>query len=347
MSLSCKKHTVTRENLPAPPKGMIHVVGRKCRCNHSWCPTCGLNVVRRAFYGMRSWAWRRVRTIVLTVDREGFTDGPAKAVAELEKERSAFIRELRRRGAEIEDYRWFAEWHRDGFPHYHFFLLMRDEGKAGQIGVERLRAAWRHGRYIHESWIKSAEHWEGWVGYAAKTGYIEKDKRWQTILPEWAQDKTRRVRRVGGKAKEQAARESTPEHEVRDEDFQEWINKVSNQNELLDFDSREKRSNREVLQSCGSKTTLLTILNVKGESVRYGVFNIPFRQFASDAGCYLERYGYVHTMRVIDFLDIYKNKCQAVSPKAEEVTQERTGGGGGRFSKDEIKSFENHFKRMR
>lgn len=328
MAYSCNKHTVTRETLPPPPKDHVYVVGRKHRCNHSWCPTCGPRTVRKALWAVRDWDYRRVRTLMVSIDRKLFPGGPAAALAELEKERCAFVRELNRRGAGIEAYVWFCEWHEDGFPHYHFLLLVEKTGAQGQIGRARIAEAWKYGAYVHENWIKSRDHWEAWVGYAAKTGYMHKDGAHQSKLPSWAASDVRRVRRTGGST----TRGKEGDRACGPEDLDDWAAGfgLNLRGEPVPSPPPKKngRTNQEVMDGCGSQTGILLLTNIKGDAVDYGLSTEPYKDFASRPGVYLERYGWVVAMHKDYFCDYYK---QTVSNSPND--EKKTGGAAGRATR--------------
>lgn len=337
LAYSCKKERITREKVPAAPDGHLQVIVRKCRCNHVWCPSCGTRAVRRGIFGMREWDWRRVRTLVTTVDPSKFPDGPERALNVMEKEKAAFIRELNRRGADIEAYRVFTEWHDNGFPHYHWFLYVRQQGKAGQIGEALLKEVWRYGSYVHESWIKSQSHWESWIGYAAKTGYMHKDGKRQGVLPDWLKEKTRRVRRISGSI------DGAPKDRsdvAADDNFEEWLASFLPSKDQV---KKPERTNGEILLSCGSTSNLMVVSKsgVAGEGMGlkiedYGEFSLNYQGLVGQAKTYVEGLGWLLTMRVIVFLELYKDYCLRREGRA---TRERATKREDRFTSKEVKAF--------
>ena len=75
------------------------VVFRKCCCNSSWCPACGLPSIRermREIY--MNWDYRNVRTYVLSVDRDLY-ESPLEAFLKIQrkKELSEFMKRVKRR----------------------------------------------------------------------------------------------------------------------------------------------------------------------------------------------------------------------------------------------------------
>lgn len=311
MAYSCEKRSVTRETLPHPPKDHLYLIGRKKRCRHAYCPTCGVQVVRRGLWKMRDWDYRRVRTVMVTVDRDLFPGGPEDALRALEKERSAFVRELNRRGAEVERFVWFCEWHEDGFPHYHFFLLVKHEGRAGQIGGDRIREAWRFGRYVHEKWVRDKAHWDAWVGYAAKTGYLHKDGKHQVVLPDWVKATSLRVRRTGSSQ----VGDDDQDDGAGPQDLAEWLHgfgATSTPSPGQQKPPAPPRTNREVLATCGSSTNLLGVVNVRGELEDYGEVDEPYRAFTDRPGLYVSGLGWAVLMHKDHFLKYYQEHHREV-----------------------------------
>lgn len=308
MSYLSKKQSITQETLPPLPPNTHYVIGRKCRCNSAWCPSCGVRSVRRGLFRLRSWDWRRVRTVMVSLDRDLFPGGPGAALDEMEKGRSAFVRELNRTGAGIEDYQWFLEWHRDGFPHFHFFFLVSQVGRDGQIGEDRIHAAWPHGEYIRESWVKSEDHWRNWVGYALKTGYMHKDGKHQVQLPDWAKSSTRRVRRTGGALK----LGENPKTEDLGPDLADWIRVAEELNARGDRSASPvsklppPKTNGEVLSGCGFATVLLTFKSRRGDLSDWGLVSEPYSSFIKRPGFYVERCGYTVIFTSDELLEYYR-----------------------------------------
>ena len=102
----------------------------------------------------------------------------------------------------IVDYAGCVEWYENGFPHWHIFIETEEEGRAGMIGHGRIKERWPFGIYVNEDYIKSERHWKNLTGYFNSHGYFEKGKGYQGVLPEWAKDSVRRIRRWFGKKKE-------------------------------------------------------------------------------------------------------------------------------------------------
>jgi hypothetical protein len=184
-----------QECLDVYPDKPVKTLFRKCSCGTSWCPVCG----RRRLQAMllekyRSWDWRRVRSFVLTIDRALYSS-PLEAYLRIQrdKELAEFLkrlkRKLRKEGLDILDSFWVMEWHKDGFPHWHFYVLVNKKGRAGRINKKvNLTEAWGRAKHVQEGYIKDLAHWRATVGYAAKHGYFPDGKKEQAALPGWVRD---------------------------------------------------------------------------------------------------------------------------------------------------------------
>lgn len=329
MSYSCNKHVVTREDLPGLPSGYVYAVGRKCKCGHAWCPRCGRSSVAKRVATMLDWDWRRVRAVLVSIDPKEFPEGPESAFRKLNSARSAYVRELNRRGARIERYSWFLEWHESGFPHFHFLFLVEQAGRAGQIGEAILKASWKYGSYVHESWIKSADHWANWTGYAAKTGYMGRDRKKQAVLPPWAMGLTKRIRRTGGNV----AMPVDSAAEVvcawsDDEDIEDYFKRFAE-----GVEDKERQTNNEIISGCGAATEILTIgtvsrladgVRVLGQPVNYGAVPESYESYRGRSGFYLKGFGWCVVMANDEFLDFYRG--------------EKKNGANGRLGAEDAES---------
>ncbi|MFC1819823.1 hypothetical protein ACFLZG_01895 [Thermodesulfobacteriota bacterium] len=173
----------------------IHTIIRKGACNCSWCLICGAKRLRKVLMEIfKEWDYRYVRSYVLSADRELF-DSPYDAYMRIQRERGLgeYVRRLRKRlvvhGIKILDYIWILEWYKDGFPHWHCYVLINKKGKAGRLTKKvSLTETWGYARYVHEEYIKDYNHWKRTMGYVAKQGYFADGKKEQVILPAWARD---------------------------------------------------------------------------------------------------------------------------------------------------------------
>ena len=173
----------------------LSVMFRKHPCNASWCPICGLRRLQAVLSEIfKTWDWSKVRSYVLTVDRELYSS-PYEAYFRIQraKELAEFQRRVRKRllneGLRILDYFWLLEWHKDGYPHWHFYVLVNKRGKAGMINRKvNLTEAWGRSKLVKEGFIESYDHWKRTLGYVAKHGYFADGKKEQAELPAWAKD---------------------------------------------------------------------------------------------------------------------------------------------------------------
>lgn len=176
---------------------------------------------------LQSFKWKNTREIVATVNPKNFVSGEA-AYNYVTKNKliPGLIRNIER-GKKIKNkesgkwetlyeplkvtrWQWFLEWHSNGYPHWHIFLEMENEGFRGQIGVERIRHYWKiKVGEIYESWIKDLEHFRHLTSYFKGHGYFElkgdhkKLKNHQMTLPDWAKNSYgafKNIRRSGRKA---------------------------------------------------------------------------------------------------------------------------------------------------
>ena len=111
----------------------LAVKGIKCACRKSWCPSCGQKIsVARFSEKISKWDWERVRQVILTVDPNLYPD-PETALKTINKKKhiANAIRNLERtKGIKIENFQWVLEFYRNGFPHWHVFILVKKAGRA-------------------------------------------------------------------------------------------------------------------------------------------------------------------------------------------------------------------------
>lgn len=179
---------------------LINMLVRKCRCGSSWCAKCAKKgVMVKIKDRLALFDWRKTRHVTLSVDRDLFSDGKvAHSFINDKRLIPQLIHNLKRTSDVcISDWLWVLEWHSDGFPHYHLFIEVEKEGRAGMIGGELLRKYWPWGRWIKEWYIKTERHWDSLRGYFGKHGYFGTVKGVQGLLPDWAIHSERRIRRFG------------------------------------------------------------------------------------------------------------------------------------------------------
>ena len=136
------------EDQKGKDKPKVAITGIKCSCGKAWCPRCGLRTaIRRFARRIKGWDWRFVRQVVLTVDPKLY-ESPEEALKEINGKRqiAGTVRNLERTiGVKVQDWQWVLEWHRNGFPHWHLFLLVDKPGKEGQIGYQNIVRYWDSG----------------------------------------------------------------------------------------------------------------------------------------------------------------------------------------------------------
>lgn len=171
---------------------------RKCACKSSWCPVCWNVSGKKALVErLRSLDPRRVRWVMLSIDRSKFKDGEV-AFNTISEKRGVgnLLKNLQRTdGVKVTDWIAVLEWHKDGFPHWHLFIEVEQAGSAGMIGVDKIKARWPYGLWVSEGYIDGPAHWNNLTGYFNKHGYFEKGKGHQGCLPEWAKLSSKRIRR--------------------------------------------------------------------------------------------------------------------------------------------------------
>jgi hypothetical protein len=302
------------------------VIGRKAKCGHVWCPVCGARQIKKANRVLIGFDWKKTRQVVLTFERRRYPGGGESAFNHVSEHKliSEFIRSLKKQGVSIIKFKWFLEWHRDGYPHWHIFIEVENEGVAGMIGHVRLRKAWLCGA-VRESFYRTEYHWKRMIGYFMKTGYMEKDKKHQSVLPAWGMKSKKKIRRHGGSLKENEVLEVVekivvaPVAKLDENGFPDWDEK--DKGDLItrimfgekvkpDPDlSGDEKTNGEIIASCGMKTDVFLLL--KGDSQENGVFlkagmcSMKYRDFVALGGDYLKTLGYRVKMGVSQWSEFY------------------------------------------
>ena len=283
--------------------GKIKVRAVKHSCKKAWCPRCGLkSAIRRLAEWVREWDWRYVRQIVLTVDHRLYSS-PEEALDTIKgkKHIAALIRNLERtKKIKIIDWVWILEWYKNGYPHWHLFVLVDKAGKAGQIGFKNIVQYWNSG-WIKESYIRNEKHWRKITGYFEKHGYFDKKKAHQSRLPEWARNKKSTLRRVGGKAKPtkegMAERAEIYLEKLEDQENPDKvrIDEVLKAHEIGNWfldqsEGAEEKTEGEKLDACGATTDLYLD---QGAFLYLGNIEIPYDEIRKLPGEYIEGSGYV------------------------------------------------------
>jgi len=199
------------------------------------------------------------------------------------------------------------EWHRDGYPHWHLFVLVDKAGHRGQIGFRKVLPYWEYGR-VEEQNIHNQRHWDYLTGYFQKHGYFEKTKGHQARLPEWARERKKVIKRFTRKSitKNKIEKEDSV-NAVAKKEFKEMVNFHS----LCDFFEKKglekfKKTEGQMLDTCGSKTDVY--IGSVGFKL-FGRLNIPYHEFKKLGGEYIERVGHVIEMNLVEF-ELFRAKCK-------------------------------------
>ena len=145
---------------------------------------------------LTSMDWKFVREVVLTVGRE--RGSPEEAFNEVVHKRGIgnLVKNLERTDqVNVVDWVVVLEWHSDGYPHWHFFIEVENEGRAGMIGKNVISGRWSFGLYVYENYFKSENHWRSVIGYFGRNGYFNEGKGHQGKLPGWALERDKRIKR--------------------------------------------------------------------------------------------------------------------------------------------------------
>lgn len=188
---------------PSPPE-QVEVIIRKNNCGHSFCVKgCAprRRDYREAMAVVQSWPHDQVRQVTVSCDPKLYAS-PEEGYRASERSISDLARDIGRKldkrgtGLRVLAYVAFLEWHRNGFPHWHVFILVSHAGRDGMIGQPLIKECWHHGEVVWEHPFNSAQHQRAMIGYAASKGYFSKDKAHQVLCPDWLLKSTLRVHRV-------------------------------------------------------------------------------------------------------------------------------------------------------
>ncbi|MBA7685595.1 hypothetical protein ES703_94020 [subsurface metagenome] len=311
---------------------------QKCACGLIWCQECARKVwTPGEVEKLLKFDHKRTRHVILTYDRKAFKDG--QDAWEQTKGRKLvpnFIRNLKRgkkirKGkkwvwkyppVKIRKWRYYLEWHKDGWAHYHIFIEVEDEGKEGMIGQGVIHYYWPCGKIIKELPFKSAKHWRYMIGDLKKNGYFGKEKEHQTSLPKWALDRGDiKIYRSGGsrsgntQAKDALDRYAvdawerrknlTIFNEVATTAPSKWVELISKGNvkEFVNTETGEirevkKKSYRERIKGCGQKSKVKLV--TAGRTIE-AIVKIPYHKIVKQfKGIYVKGEGYVFKIGRLD-----------------------------------------------
>ncbi|MBA7633874.1 hypothetical protein ES703_41445 [subsurface metagenome] len=304
---------------------------QKCACGLIWCEKCARKVwTPGEVEKLLKFDWKKTRHVILTYDRKAFKD--AQEAWEHTQDRKLvanFIRNLRRgkkikKGKKwvwkfppvmISKYRYFLEWHKDGWPHFHIFIEVEDEGREGMIGQGFIHYYWPCGKIIKELPFKSLNHWRHMIGDLKKHGYFGKEKAHQTSLPKWALDRGDiKIYRSGGSRSGNTQAKDALDHyavdawerrknltifnEVATTAPSKWV-ELTTKGNVKEFVNTETGEIREVkektyrdrIKGCGQKSKVKLV--AAGRTIE-GIVKIPYHKIIKQfKGIYIKGEGYV------------------------------------------------------
>ena len=304
---------------------------QKCACGLIWCDKCFRKVwTSKEVEKLLEFDHTRTRHVILTYDRKSFKDGQeAWEQTQGRKLVANFIRNLKRglkvkKGKEwvcqynpvkIRKYRYYLEWHKDGWPHYHIFIEVEDEGKEGMIGQGFIHYYWPCGKIIKEKPFKSLGHWRYMIGDLKKHGYFGKEKKHQTTLPKWALDRGDiKIYRSGGSRSGDTQAKAALDHYAADAVERlknltipsKWVELISKDGvavvatslnkEFVNTETGEitvvkKKDYRERIKACGQESKLKIV--TAGRTIE-GIVKIPYRKMVKQfKGIYIKGEGHV------------------------------------------------------
>lgn len=336
---------------------IIPVAGKKCACHCVWCPDCFRHFWHDKINNKFSpFDWRFTRQIVLTAAPSKFSS-PVEAYNLIREKRliAEFMRRLRRGVKEkigkkwVQKYApvnvlrwaWFLEWHKNGFPHYHVFVQVEKEGKAGMIGADFIRDSWSVGNWEMENYFKSENHFKNVTGYYANKGYFEKNKKYQGLLPDVIKDEIKsRIKRLGfiNNSEKKERREKVKVITAFDEEkdsknfmevvdfFKEKKSEIKGRgcpemqmgeaingliNDFVSNPDRKSINYRAKIDSCGEKTYIefdMKNIRIFGES------SIPYRDWKGFAdGKYINGRGWVNKMNMFHISKVLQSITKVIS----------------------------------
>ena len=304
---------------------------QKCACGLIWCDKCfRKGWIQKEVEKLLEFDHTRTRHVILTYDRKAFKDNQEAWEQTQDRKLVAnFIRNLKRglkvkKGKEwvwkyppvkIGKYRYYLEWHKDGWAHYHIFIEVESEGKEGMIGQAFIHYYWPCGKIIKEKPFKSLGHWRYMIGDLKKHGYFGKEKKHQTTLPKWALDRGDvKIYRSGGSRSGDTQAKDALDHYVADaverqknltrfnevattapaKDVEliseDGIKRVVN-TETGEITVVNKKTYREKLKACGQESKLKIV--TAGRTIE-GIVKIPYRKMVKQfKGIYIKGEGHV------------------------------------------------------
>jgi len=299
----------------ARSKSRVEGIAQKCSCKSTWCKVCWPRYHGPAHMDeLKDFDWRRTRHITGTVNPKLYKNGK-EAHRDITKRRLIpnFIRNLQRgskfynkktgqwkwkyKPIKITKYKWFLEWHDNGYPHYHILIEVEGAGKAGMIGQTVIHYYWlgvnkEADSRIHEGYFRSKRGFKEFTGYFKKHGYLEKNKAKQGRLPPWALNEKRKIRRSGSNIKKEKSTFEKVDQYFKDKDKCDIIDIRTG--EIIRPGRRgpkkKKRTYQAILDNCGQRTRV-RIFSEK--TYIEGIVKIPYKKFREKLpGTFEEHRGY-------------------------------------------------------
>jgi len=220
----------------------------------------------------------------------------------------------RTEGVLIVDWIAFIEWYKDGFPHWHIFVELETEGKAGMIGRESIKRHWPFGMYIREEYVKDEDHWKNITGYFDKAGYFEKGEGYQGKLPGWALDYHGKIRRWEAKRDRKASSRMRQVERSEVKPYKSMEVKAS--------DWHMQTSYRVALEQCGQRC----LMQVRGEHYRDEIMiDVPYREMKDHWQWeFKEGEGLVMEVAIKDMDVVYDEVEKRQAQQRERESRERT-----------------------
>lgn len=280
-------------------------IAQKCSCHSVWCERCFVQYHAPAHMNeLKEFNWKKTRQIILTVNPLLFKDGQ-EAYEKVSTHRmiAGLVRNLGRGKKERDStgqwvwkykpiniirWKWFLEWYKNGYPHWHLFIEVEKSGRAGMIGQDVIHYYWPIAQIIKEKYVTNLSHWRALTGYFKKTGYFTKGKSHQVKLPEWALNiKNLKIRRSGSSIKKQTSRRKSPRINMYVID--QSTGEITDFNQVPKRKKPRERTYKARFKSCG----LYTRIKVSGPDFTViAVVDIPYKDIRKLPGHFEKTRGY-------------------------------------------------------
>jgi len=170
-------------------------------CGSIWCVRCRKILARNKISPrlvLMSPLWMNARKLSVTVDPKRFNGVlTLETYLQLQKEKSDHEEKLKKKlGKKYLSHFCWMEFQKNGFPHWHYIIWTTEKGKASMIGETVIHECFDVGGnvMVREGFFRSEKDYKESVGYFAKTGYFDKDKKYQHVLPDSLKNSGKKVR---------------------------------------------------------------------------------------------------------------------------------------------------------